>query len=241
MPPARQCYVYPIPGSHPHTSLLPATAPNQIKGGKLSNWEGGIRANAFVTGGLLPPHVLGTKQAGLMAGWDWYATYCALANVDPTDHKAHAAGLPPIDSHNLWPLLSGQATASPRTELAIGDGGQVGGLIRADGFKILLGNLAQSGWTGPVFPNTTSHWDPDESKETCGNTAATGCLFDVRADPGEHENLAGSKQDVWRTMMQRLLEINATFFAPDRGHKDPAACQMALSRYSGFWGPFVFD
>lgn len=72
--------------------------------GKLSNWEGGIRSNAFASGGLLPPKVRGTKQTGLMAGWDWYATYCFLAGVDPTDHKAQAAGLPPIDSHNLWPV-----------------------------------------------------------------------------------------------------------------------------------------
>ena len=45
----------------------------------------------------------------------------------------------------------------------------------------------------PQFPNTTSHWDPDESKEVCGNTAATGCLYNVDADPGEHDNLAATK------------------------------------------------
>ena len=83
------------------------------------------RADATRTSGT-DSKVRGTKQTGLMAGWDWYATYCSLAGVDPTDHKAKAAGLPPIDSHNLWPVLSGQAAASPRTELAIGDLEQVG-------------------------------------------------------------------------------------------------------------------
>merc|ERR1712070_1370464 len=94
-----------------------------LKGGKMSNWEGGIRVNAFATGGFLPKAVRGTKQEGLMTGWDWYATYAALAGVDPTDHKATAAKLPPIDSYDLWPLLSGAAHTSPRTELAIGDYG----------------------------------------------------------------------------------------------------------------------
>lgn len=125
-----------------------------------------------------------------MAGWDWYATYSFLAGVDPTDHKAAAAGLPPIDSHNLWPVLSGQVATSPRTELAIGSVEQVGGLITSDGYKLLLGDLTQAGWTGPVFPNSTSTWDPDSSKELCGNTSTTGCLFHVESDAGEHTNLA---------------------------------------------------
>ena len=45
-----------------------------------------------------------------------------LAGVDPTDHAAAAAGLPPIDSFDLWPLLSGANTTAPRTELLIGLG-----------------------------------------------------------------------------------------------------------------------
>merc|ERR1712039_187668 len=113
------------------------------------------------SGGFLPEAVRGTKNEGLMAGWDWYATFAALAGEDPTDHKAAAAGLPTIDSHNLWPLLSGQNKTSPRTELAIGDfQGQttlVGGLISGQ-YKVLLGTNAQAGWAGPTFPNTTSHW-----------------------------------------------------------------------------------
>ena len=121
-----------------------------------------------------------------------YATYCALAGVDPSDRKvmlairshrqpeckrpkykrpsasnvalfqfseqsilshdphlmaslrvicgrkAAAAGLPPIDSYDLWPLLSGKTTVSPRTELAVGDVSQVGGLITADGTANLV-------------------------------------------------------------------------------------------------------
>merc|ERR1711988_312315 len=117
-----------------------------LKGGKLSNWEGGIRAASFASGGFLPEAVRGTKNEGLMAAWDWYATYAALAGADPTDHRAAAAGLPPIDSHNLWPLLSGQTKTSPRTELAIGDfEGQttlVGGIISGQ-FKVLVGTNGQ--------------------------------------------------------------------------------------------------
>merc|ERR1719506_2232304 len=59
-----------------------------LKDGKMANWEGGIRVNAFATGGLLPKSVRGTKQEGLMTGWDWYATFAALAGVDAKDEKA---------------------------------------------------------------------------------------------------------------------------------------------------------
>ena len=62
-------------------------------------------------------------------------------------------------------------------------------------------------------------------------------LFD--ADPGEHTNLAASQPDLWHKMMARLLAINGTFFAPDRGGKDPKACIAATGRYKGFWGPWL--
>merc|ERR1711988_830911 len=92
-----------------------------LRGGKFSNFEGGIRVNAFVTGGLVPSERHGSKLEGLATGWDWYATYAALAGVDPTDHKAAAAGLPPHDSLNIWPWIAGEVENSPRTELALGD------------------------------------------------------------------------------------------------------------------------
>ena len=69
-----------------------------------TNWEGGVRADAFVAGGLLPPSVRGTKLGGARSYLhlcDFYATFSFLAGVDPHDAKAHAAGLPPIDSLNM--------------------------------------------------------------------------------------------------------------------------------------------
>jgi hypothetical protein len=32
------------------------------------------------------------------------------------------------------------------------------GLIRADGFKILYGNVIENTWTGPFYPNKTTAW-----------------------------------------------------------------------------------
>ncbi len=59
-----------------------------LRGGKTGNFEGGVRANAFVSGGLVPAARRGTKEDGLIAIEDWYATFCSLAGVDPADTKA---------------------------------------------------------------------------------------------------------------------------------------------------------
>ena len=67
-----------------------------LRGGKMSNWNGGIRINAYASGGLVPAARRGTIEEGLFHGCDAYATFCALAGVDPTDQRAAAAGLPPI-------------------------------------------------------------------------------------------------------------------------------------------------
>lgn len=91
-----------------------------LRGGKMNNWEGGIRANAFVSGGYLPADRRGQKEEGLITAWDWYATFCHIAGVDPTDERAARAGLPPIDSHNVWPLVSGANLTSPRTAIPLG-------------------------------------------------------------------------------------------------------------------------
>ena len=43
--------------------------------------------NAWASGGYLPAKVRGSTVRGLMGGWDWYATWAALAGVeDITDH-----------------------------------------------------------------------------------------------------------------------------------------------------------
>ena len=42
-----------------------------LRGGKVSNFEGGVRANALVSGGLIPPSLRGTSLAGLTAIEDW--------------------------------------------------------------------------------------------------------------------------------------------------------------------------
>ena len=230
-----------------------------LTGGKFSNWEGGIRVNAFVAGGALPVARRGTAEDSLSAVWDWYATYAHLAGVDPTDHAAAAVGLPPIDSVNLWHLLArGKAdgAAAPRDELPIGDTGAlpngdgkalVGGLLRANGtrlYKLLVGApdrafiIDQYVTTGPSWPNASSHLVPLAHGKLCGRRAADGCLFDVAADPFERHNLAQNMPGLFDAMLGRVDALQQTVYSPDRGKTDERACVVAKEN-EGYWGPFL--
>ena len=42
-----------------------------LRGGKISNWEGGVRVNAFASGGFIPPTRRGSLEPGLTAIEDW--------------------------------------------------------------------------------------------------------------------------------------------------------------------------
>lgn len=212
-----------------------------LRGGKKSNFEGGTRVNAFVAGGVLPASVAGTKTEALMGSEDWYATFCGLAGIDATDAKAAAAGLPPVEGFDLWPLLSGANMTGPRTEVWLGSGGTgdsdnskapiVQGYIRADGYKILYGDVIENAWTGPFYPNATTNWC-DTCPLDCGTIDAPTCLFNVFDDPTEHNEISAANPAIVAAMSQRLKELTKTIFAPDRGAPDTKdACKAGADGY----------
>jgi len=221
-----------------------------LRGGKFTNWEGGIHVPAFVSGGALPQGQRGKKLPGLAAVWDFYATFCELAGVDVIDHAAAAAGLPAVDSVSQWSYWSGANDVPPRTELAIGSvygdtGGPgnshqgaaepqtaVAGLINGS-YKLLVGIVDEALWTGPQSPNRSEvNW---ETVVDC----TSGCLFDIVADPSEYHDLAASNPSLVKDMLSRIREINQTVFSPRRGVRDPLGCDTAVHKYDGVWGPFL--
>jgi arylsulfatase B len=214
-----------------------------LKGGKWSNWEGGVRLNALVSGGLIPAERRGAVETGFSAIEDWFSTFCALAGVDVFDEKGAAAGLPPVDGLNLWPLLSGQNATSPRAEIVLGasstgnqaDGDTVvqGYINASSGLKILVGGLGWSAWPGPLSPNGGG-----------GNlnvfyNCSPACLFDVLADPSERNDLAPTMPGVVSSMLAHLAVLNDGVFSPNRGHDaDKQACAAAAAA-GDFLAPFV--
>ena len=57
-----------------------------LRGDKSTNFEGGLRATAFVSGGFLPAAQRGTVNPVVSHIADWYATFSFLAGVDASDN-----------------------------------------------------------------------------------------------------------------------------------------------------------
>ena len=148
----------------------------------------------------------GTKTDEYIHLADWYATFSNLAGVDPTDNEAALAGLPPIDSLDMWPLTSRQVSTSPRTDMPI----SFKTLISSN-YKILTGTIPRTSWTEEDYPKSDSVRLPDQE---CGNK---GCLYHIKDDPEEFFDLASTRRPILREMCDKLHAYQDTPFDPDRG------------------------
>ena len=211
-----------------------------LRGAKYSVWQGGIKVPAFVSGGYIPSNMRGTSLDQLVHISDWYSTIAYLAGVDPTDHKAEAAGLPPIDSLNLWPLLSGQNSTSPRVEIPVSPDS-----IISWPYKLVRGLSWWSGRTGSVYPNSSStdpNADPDVWVD-CGN----GCLYDLSQDTEEYTNLAEVYPSIVSNLSTRLDQLVPNFFTNNDTGIDICpngtllcGCYAAINIYKGYFGPYQY-
>ena len=228
-----------------------------LRGGKIGIMEGGIRLNAFLSGGYLPANLRGTKNEEFMHLADWYATLCAIAGVDPTDTKAAAANLPPIDSLNMWPMLSGQVKNSPRMEIPLGSSDNadnagntiVQGFIDVNktsntyGLKLILGSVDPAFFQGPVYPNISSTVKPPHL--VCGDpdgivgAKGPGCLFDIVNDPYELTDISSQYPGHVAGLRNKIKDLQKNVYNPDRGGKDPAFCTTGYKKYGGFVGPWI--
>jgi len=239
-----------------------------LRGGKYSDWEGGIRVNAFLSGGFIPSERRGTRHQGIVSIADWYGTLCELAGVDPRDRAAEEAndwlrerGLPllqPVDSVAQWGFIMNRSSA--RSSLHLSENA----LLRWP-YKLVTGQQMFSGWQGDLFPNcstvrslrngygpVTSKFELFDSSISVGGSAeaetrlswmhdcSIGCLFNVDADPGEHVDLRWSSEhaDVVWSMTAELEALNRNVFRPGRGEPSEAACEQFVDN-GGYYGPWV--
>eukprot|EP00730_Choanoeca_flexa_P018292 TRINITY_DN8887_c0_g1_i2.p1 TRINITY_DN8887_c0_g1~~TRINITY_DN8887_c0_g1_i2.p1 ORF type:complete len:511 (+),score=116.86 TRINITY_DN8887_c0_g1_i2:85-1617(+) len=200
-----------------------------LRGGKRTAWEGGVRVNSFITGGFVEESMRGKVLDDYIHVADWYPTIAKLAGVDPSDPVPN---MPGVDGMDLWPYLSGQTTSSNRTELPLVSGSR-GAIIVGD-YKLVRGEQDYGFWQGPVYPNqTTDH--KHEPQVLCG----TGCLFNIREDPTEHNDLAKTMPDKFNELLQRAQYWDAKAFKPDRGTFDKSLCCDYMKNHRGFCGPVL--
>lgn len=148
-----------------------------LRGGKKSDCEGGIRAVTVVNGGYLPDVRRGQIESGMMHIADWYVTWCSMLGIDPSDIIAVQHGLPDVDGYNMWPVIIGEATQSPRSELPISRGTLLSGE-----WKLIRRNNPYSMQMTAVWPTEDTQWD-DDAVLQCNDTNL--CLFNLTEDPSE--------------------------------------------------------
>jgi len=193
-----------------------------LRGEKHSNWEGAMRAASFVSGGFIPTHLRGTINNQNLHIVDWYATFSVLAGIDPKDDPpvpplpadtSHPLknlygnrSFPPSDSVDVWPMLTQPDkfpidAAHPHLVLSKE-------VLIAGKYKLLVSQphfkSQNSGWKQPDgkwrTPNASESvgcMDQDVSPAESAlpipsRKTNSPCLFDLRLDPGEHNDLASS-------------------------------------------------
>ena len=75
-----------------------------LRGGKVSDFEGGVRAVSFISGGYLPSYLNGSRHTGYISVADWYVenTTLLLHNGRPIMNLLENTDeVLPLSPHNL--------------------------------------------------------------------------------------------------------------------------------------------
>lgn len=198
----------------------------------MSDWEGGLRVAALVSGGVLPDKIRGTELKDYFHIADWYATFAAVAGVDVNDDVAAQFNLPAVDSVNQWPLLSGQLQpgSNLRKDIHISKETLIEGR-----WKLMTGKVPFAAWTpGYGF----APWITLFRRQDCKD----GCLFDIENDPTEKKDVAAQHPDIVAKMRSRLDTLNQGFFDPSRGEFDAKSLQACKTlQRGGYYTAFADD
>jgi len=210
-----------------------------LRGEKHSNWDGGMRTAAFVSGGLIPAAIRGTNSSVVMHIVDWYPTFSHLAGADPTDdppvppqaidpanpHKNIYGdrSFPPVDGVNVWSVITDPeknlAPDSAHKNLVLSKEVLISGkyklLVSQPHFK-----TQNNGWKqkdGTWLPSQDDQWpcnfqdvSPAASALPVPHPGKTPCLFDLVSDPSEHHNIAAANPGIVSKMWATL---NASILA----------------------------
>jgi len=205
-----------------------------LRGTKFYAWEGAIRLATFVGGGFLPIGARGTKREGITHLVDWYATFCGLAGVDTFDQVAADAGLPLVESLDLWPMITGSNLVLSRQELPL--------IIIPENMTLPENHISTSQDQLSAFISgeykylQTTRPDSEEYDDDC----KAGCLFNIIKDPQEAHDLVFSEPEVAAKLRARLEELRKDVLAPQSTCKDDArAYQVFEEVWGGFIGPYL--
>lgn len=208
-----------------------------LRGGKGTDFEGGVRAAAFLAGGFLKLPAGSTIHHPIHIA-DWYATFCKLAGVAPEDdtEATRTGAVPQIDSIDQGALLTTVGAPAARTEVPL----SFQALILGD-LKLVLNTTAVLGklsgyWTGAIWPTDKSH-TPTEADPGCPKG---GCLFNLSADVTEHAEISAKlphERDRLRARLDALLQTKFQTNWTDPRYDECTTLAEYIVGHKGFAGP----
>lgn len=232
-----------------------------LRGSKMTDWEGGTRGAAFLSGGIIPAGRRNGSWAGLMSQVDLYATLSSLAGVGPS--VLEASGPVPPDSIDVWAAVISDAP-SPRAELVYNINGNWSGGLRVGDFKLLKGDPNEAIRGVDNWSSSTPWKLGTDGKEHNNHTRCEGlacpctarpCLFQVGGgvDPEERHDLADTYhskvQEIlarWDELQKTEVTLEASGLCPQSpginaggwpDASEPDGC--AANREAGYWQPWM--
>ena len=114
--------------------LVRAPTTTRRAGGKMTDWQGGVRVAAFATGGLIPAKMRGTTVNGAMHVCDIHVTFCKLAGLeDCSDDVPELPGVDGVDVSELFFTKEADPSgvvgnaSSPRQEIVLSSAALISG------------------------------------------------------------------------------------------------------------------
>ena len=180
-----------------------------------------------------------------------YQSLCKLAGgIDCRDTvSSQKYAVPEVDGYDVWNYVIGTSSTSPRTEIMVSrcevptqhniplskESPDCSGAYISGDFKLVVGMQFYGFWQGPVYPNITTNHSVFDRHVDCG----LGCVFDIRSDPGETNDLAQINPGLLAKLRAQFLKMNATQWNVPVCPKDPEACQAYVAANDGFFGPYL--
>lgn len=219
-----------------------------LRGGKNSNFEGGVRVPTLFSGGAVPAGRRGASTDALFHVSDWLPTLVhAAAGASPEPLSDAVSGTIPYDGIDQWTLLT-SGGAGRRGEIVLdhcpegygmsGTGCNHYQFARAGG----VGALIVGEWKLVAGPNG-GEWSSRSNGTKCqsfGGRACDGaCLFHLPTDVGEHSDLASAEPDVLQRLLARFDALKAEYHPPAANPPaENAAMCAAAAAAGGFLTPW---
>eukprot|EP01060_Flectonema_neradi_P008631 TRINITY_DN16161_c0_g1_i1.p1 TRINITY_DN16161_c0_g1~~TRINITY_DN16161_c0_g1_i1.p1 ORF type:complete len:510 (+),score=108.53 TRINITY_DN16161_c0_g1_i1:36-1532(+) len=209
-----------------------------FRGGKGTDFEGGVRVAAFATGGMLAPELRGTTIHSPMHLADLHTSVCMMTGQTFAECGDEVEGLPSTDGFDLRDYFTTKNATRPDGDIVLSSNSYIDGEWKyvATSKNTSYCNGQRCGyWTGPVWPINNNH-TPEEEDPGC---PVDGCLFNIADDPTEHHELSKQYPERQQAMKAKLAQYVAGAFQTNSsgGYDKCESLDKVAAANGGFAAP----